>query len=308
MKILIGPSSFGAQNPKPLEYLQNAGYEVVQNPYGRKLEKKEVLTLLNDCDGIIAGLEVLDHEVIEKTGVKVISRCGSGISNVDLNAVDKFGVQFVYTPEGPTQAVAEITVGMMLTLLRNAFFLSQQMEKKIWQKYVGYQLAEKKVLIIGFGKIGKRVAQLLTPFNLTLYVVDPLSCQEGIEGDNIRVVSLEEGLKEADLITIHASGEDLILGKQQFSLLKQGVFILNAGRGGQIDENLLLEAVKNGQVQGVWLDSFSKEPYQGPLTSEPAIITTPHIGSYTQEGRLKMEMEAAINLVEKFQEVRPGTL
>lgn len=299
-KVLIGASSFGKTDSAPVDLLEEEGFEVVFNPYGRKLEKSEIIELLQGCHYLIAGLELLDREVIQKSGVRVISRCGSGISNVDLDAVNEFGVHFFSTPEGPTQAVAEFTVGMMISLLRNSFNIAQQMKNGLWQKHVGFQLAGKSLLLVGYGKIGQRVLQLLEPFGLDVMVVDPYLDGTNRFGENLQVVQIDDGIKRADIITIHASGEETILGPEQFRRMKKGVYILNAGRGKQVDEDALLHGVRSNKVAGAWLDSFSVEPYTGPLNHEPAIITTPHIGSYTREGRLNMELDAAKNLITGF--------
>lgn len=294
-KILVGTSSFAALDKSPLNILLESGCDVVENPFKRKLTKPELLDLLgNDVKGLIAGLETLDKEVFEKSQLKVVSRCGSGMSNVDLKAAQELGVKVYSTPFGPTNAVAELSMGCLLTLLRQVPIMNISLHGGEWNKRVGVELCGKKVAIIGFGRIGQAVARLLLAFGAKVYAVDPVNddCVEGVER-----VLLNDILPQADIITIHASGEKPILGKHEFEIIKEGSYILNAARGGVVDENCLLEALDSGKIAGAWIDSFVQEPYQGPLCEYKQVILTPHIGSYTYECRKKMETEAVENLL-----------
>lgn len=298
-KVLLGPSSFGEFDDEVLNYLKESGYEVILNPYKRKLTKQELFELLNDdIFGLIAGLEPLDREVLMKTKLKVISRCGSGLSNVDQKAAKELGIKVFSTPCGPTVAVAELTIGSMLSLLRFIPQMNQDLHEGGWNKRAGFQLKGKNVVIIGFGHIGQKVALLLKPFEVNIIVVDPYLKKRGCKG--FEFLSLNSALRKADIVTIHCSGEEEILGEKQFRLMKKESLILNAARGGVINEAALIKALDNGEISGAWLDTFCKEPYDGCLKEYPQVILTPHVGSYTVEGRKKMEMDAAINLVKAF--------
>lgn len=295
MKVLIGPSSFAVLDRTPMDRLLESGCEVIENPFKRKLTKAEILELLGSgITGLIAGLEPLNREVLEKSNLKVISRCGSGLSNVDLVAAKELGIEVYSTPSAPTTAVAELTLGAMLSLLRMLPKMDRELHEGKWIKKIGMQLEGKTVAIIGFGRIGQRVAALLGPFKAKVIAVDPfLSKPVG----NVPLMSLEEALSQADIITLHCSGETCVLGEKELTLIKPGAFLLNAARGGLIDESALLKALDEGRIQGAWLDTFEQEPYSGPLTQYPQVILTPHIGSYTVECRRQMETEAVENLI-----------
>jgi len=297
IRVLLGPSTFGALDRKPLDLLAEKKVEVIDNPYKRKLTKEELLDILgNDVNGLIAGLEPVDREVMEKTALKVVSRCGSGLSNVDLEAAAELGIQVFSTPFGPTNAVAELTIGCLLSLLRRIFEMDRAMHKRKWQKAIGGELRGKRVVIIGFGRIGQRVAELLTPFGARTIAVDPAYKDEC----HAEKMKLDDALRLADIVTIHSSGEECILGAEEFALMKHGIFLLNAARGSVVDEEALMEAIEEGKVKGAWLDTFSQEPYAGALCDYPQVILTPHVGSYTRECRLAMETEAALRLLEGF--------
>lgn len=300
-KILIGPSSFSELDSTPREKLIKTGFEVIDNPFKRKLTKSEVIELLPEVEGLIAGLEPLDREVLEKSDLKVISRCGSGLSNVDLEAAMNLGIKVYCTPEGPTNSVAELTVGMLISLIRFVPKMDSALHQKVWEKKIGFELRDKTVLIIGFGKIGRRVAELLNPFQGNIIASDPF-----LNGkiNNVDILPLDQALPRADIISIHASGEKEILGEKEFSIMKEKVFILNSARGGLIDENCLVTGLEQGKIAGAWLDSFTEEPYRGSLTRFSQVILTPHIGSYTEECRRRMETEAVENLIAGLAEVK----
>jgi len=293
-KILIAPSSFAELDSEPMDKLVGNGFEVVNNPFHRKLTSLELKDLLSGAIGLIAGQETINREIMEKSSLKVISRCGVEMSNVDLEAARELGIIVKNTPDAPTIAVAELTVGAMIALLRMIPTMNQDLHNKKWSKKIGVQLSGKTVVIIGFGRIGRYVARLLRPFDVKLIAVDP-ALKDTIE--QTPVVSLQKALPQADIVTLHLSGTSQVLGSREFSMMKEGVFILNAARGGVIDEDGLLEAIKEGKVAGAWLDAFGQEPYRGPLADCPQVILTPHAGSYTRECRKRMEMEAVGNLV-----------
>ena len=296
IKILVGPSSFAEADLTPMNRLIAAGYEVIDNPYKRKLTKQELLVLLDgSVVGLIAGLETLDREVLEKAGIRVISRVGAGLSNVDLQAARDLGIAVFNTPDAPTDAVAELTIGAMLSLLRMIPMMNQALHEGQWQKKIGLQLRGKTVAVIGFGRIGRRVAALLSPFGAKILVVDPCVDERTCAG--YRTATLQVALPEADIITVHSSGHDCIIGEKEFHRMKKGVCLLNAARGGVISEKALIEALENKTVAGAWLDTFEEEPYNGTLCKYPNVILTPHVGSYTAECRLRMENEAVNNLL-----------
>lgn len=294
LKVLLGPSTFGAADQSPVERLIKAGFDVINNPFGRKLTKQELIELLPGVKGLIAGLETLDEDVMRKSELKVISRCGSGLSNVDMEAAKRLEIRVYYTPYGPTTAVAELTIGAMINLLRRISLMDRDMHEGRWTKNIGLQLENKTVAIIGFGRIGKKVASLLRPFQVKIYAVD--TAQQG-DVDGVKILTLEEALPISDIITIHSSGEEQIMGEDEFKLMKDGSFLLNAARGGLVNEESLIHALEGGKIAGAWLDTFCTEPYAGSLCKFPQVILTPHVGSYTMECRRSMEMEAVDNLI-----------
>ena len=293
-KILLAPSSFAASDPAPLERLRLAGAEVLRNPYGRVLGKPELVELLPGVTGIIAGLEPLTRDVLERSDLRVVSRCGAGLENVDLAAARELGIEVRSTPDAPTTAVAELTLGALIALLRQISQANTDVKEGRWVKRAGVQLEGKTVLVVGFGRIGRKVAVLMKAFGANVVASDP-RFSGFVEG--VPVLPLDETLPKADIVTLHASGQDILLGGAEFGRLKPGAFLLNAARGALVDEAALVDALEDGRVAGAWIDTFSREPYSGPLQRHPQVILTPHIGSYTTDCRRQMEMEAVENLL-----------
>lgn len=298
-EIVITTSSFGKHDRRPLIFLETEGHEIILNPFGRTLKKEEVIDLCKDAVGIIAGTETLDDEVLRNlTHLKVISRCGTGMDNIDIDSVKRLGIQVYNTPDSPTRAVAELTVGLILNLLRKVTQMDVAVRKGKWDKLMGNLLYEKKVGIIGFGRIGQRVGEILSVFGAELSYYDAetkycsFPCSEK---------KFEEILSWADIITLHLShppGGKAVIGSRELDLMKKGSWLVNVSRGHALDAGSLYQSLKNGHIAGAALDVFEQEPYSGSLRELENVILTPHIGSYTKEARAGMEMEAVKNLLE----------
>jgi len=296
MKIVITTSTFGVNDQTPLTLLKAKKHTVSLNPYKRKLSESEVVELCRDADGMIAGTESLNAKVLEQLPrLKVISRCGVGMENVDLAKAKQLKIKVLNTPDAPALAVAELTVGLILNLLRKVSFMDRKIRQGGWQKEMGNLLAGKNVGIIGFGRIGSKVAEFLKPFSCQVRYSDP-KVKNGKSG--YRRMALGALLKWADIVTIHAAGSQPLLNQKEISMMKKGAWLINASRGELVNENALGEALKSGQLSGAALDVFCCEPYKGPLAELDNVILTPHIGSYAEESRVRMEAEAVRNLLE----------
>jgi D-3-phosphoglycerate dehydrogenase len=220
------------------------------------------------------------------------------MSNVDLEAAHRLGIAVRNTPDAPTSAVAELTVAAMLVLLRQVVPMNAALHQGRWVRLAGAQLEGRTVVVIGFGRIGRHVARLLLAFGATVIAVDP-----GVTTVDppIELATLDAGLARADIVTLHASGENRILGRNELSRMRPGALLLNCGRAGLLDEAALCEALDSRLIAGAWLDTFNQEPYEGSLTQYPQVLLTPHVGSFTAECRRRMEMEAVDNLLEALE-------
>ena len=306
MKVFISTTSFAEYDKKPLELLRSAGFEVILNPYKRKLKPEEIVALASDCDGIIAGVEQITEEVLRSLPkLKAISRCGVGLDNVDLEAAEKRGILISNTPNAPSQAVAELTIALILNLLRKVSLSDRRVRNGQWKKEMGQLISGKTVGIIGLGRIGKRVTELLKSFEVKILASEPNPDKKWVRKNKINLVSMDELLKESDIVTLHIPYTEQnrnLINSERLKIMKRGAILINTSRGGLIDEMALYQALKSGHLGGAALDVTEVEPYQGPLTELDNVIITPHIGSYAVEARIQMETEAAMNLIRMLKE------
>lgn len=297
--VLITTSSFADNSPDLLASIEAAELKPILNPFRRKLSEGEVTSLIREFRpiGIIAGVEPLTREVmITAPFLKVISRCGIGMDSVDLAAASELGIKVTNTPDAPTIPVAELTIGLMLTLLRSLHLSDASIRRGEWERPMGTLLHGKTIGIIGCGRIGSCVAKILTSFGCRLLGYDPF-CSVHVQ---IELTTLELLLRESDLVTLHLPYTDdnhHLLNADNLAKLKPGAVLINAARGGLIDEEALVKALQSGILAGAAIDCFEHEPYTGALTQLPNTLLTGHIGSYAREGRMIMERQATENLI-----------
>lgn len=294
MKVLITTSSFGKADPAPLDFLKRY-CEVKLNPYGRKLTTEEFIDLSADMHGVIAGVERITAKALEmRKNLKVISRCGVGMDSLDTEACDRLGIKYFNTPNAPVHSVAELTVAVMLNLLKKITIMDTKLKQGSWDKETGYMLEGKKIGIIGFGRIGQRVAQLLSVFGTEIAYSDIQKVS-----NQYPYMKKDALLAWADVVTVHASSCNgkYLIGQQELQQMKPTAFLVNTSRGSFLDEDALYAALQEKKIAGAALDVFSEEPYKGKLCELEQVILTPHIASSAKEGRAVMEMEAAKNVL-----------
>lgn len=306
MKILISSASFGKINKDPLEILEKAGYKPVLNPYGRKLEFDEFAELIRDAVGLIAGTEKITAELLQKAPkLKVISRYGVGIDNIDLVAAKNLGIIVRSTPESPSQAVAELALALMLNLYRRVNEADRNLRSNNWSQLMGRLLSGKTLGIIGLGRIGKKVVKLVQPFEMKILAYEPFPDHDFVSSNNIILAPLNEILSQSDIVSLHLPLSDKtlhIIGRKELSLMKKDAVMINTSRGGLIDEGALVEALRNGLIGSAAIDTFEKEPYKGNLTELDNVILTCHMGSSAVETRKQMELETVNNLINALKE------
>ena len=304
MQVLITTSTFNLDNFAQLELLNKAQIEVKLNPFATRLTEDQAIELLGaNTIGLIAGLEPLTGRVLNSAkSLKVIARVGTGLDSVDLVAAKKLGITVLNTPDAPTQAVAELTLGHILGLLRNIPQADRQIRNGVWKGLMGSLLQTKTVGIIGFGRIGKRVAALLSAFGAKIIISD-----EQTSSTDYLNVGLDELCAKSDVITLHLPYNDSthhIINEKQLNMMKNGSYVVNISRGGLVDEDALLAALKSGQIAGAALDCFEHEPYEGELRNFENVQITAHMGSYARETRDLMEREASQLLVNALMEIK----
>jgi len=257
--------------------------------------------LIDNSVGLIAGTETISRRVIESnSNLKVISRYGIGLDNVDAIAAKENNIIIYNTPETPVLAVAELTIALIFSLLRKIRIVDSNLHKDNWKPEIGNTLSEKKIGIVGLGRIGKKVAIFLKPFNVKIIAFDVKPDKDFAKENDIQVVSFNELLKQSDIITVHVpltNDTKYLIDKNSFEKMKETAFLINTARGGLVKETDLYKALKEGKIAGAAVDVFENEPNIGKLKELDNIILTPHIATYTVETRKNMELEAAKNLI-----------
>jgi D-3-phosphoglycerate dehydrogenase len=304
-KILITTSSFDLSNFTDISSLRNAGFEVQCNPFGKRLTEEQISNLMDDqVIAMIAGTEPLTESVMVKApGLKIIVRCGIGLDNVDMEAAQNFGIKVFNTPDAPTRSVAELTLGHILSLLRRIAESDRLIRAAKWQSLMGSLLFGQTVGVIGFGRIGKMVSQLLIAFGAKVLVYDVYP-QLGFDG--VEIVTKERIFAESDILTLHlpyTKENHHLINAETFAQMKPGAFIVNVSRGGLIDDTALYEAIKNKSISGAALDCFEQEPYQGPLAGCEEVQLTAHMGSYASQSRVKQEQDSCEVLVRELKSI-----
>ena len=240
--LLLATSTFNKSKNEFLEKIINKKFNPIYNPNNRKLTEKELIQLLinNKINYVVAGLEPYNSNVLKNTNLKIISRLGSGISNVDTKTTKSKKIKVFSTPDGPIEAVSELTLGMIITMLREVINLNDKMHKNIWEREIGNLLFKKNVLIIGYGRIGKNLKRLLNPFKANVIIYD----KNKKYNKNINYIPLKEAIPKADIITFHTNTEKEIIGKSEFKLLKKGVIICNSSRGSVLNEKEIINYIR----------------------------------------------------------------
>lgn len=305
--VLVTTASFCASDSGPRELLARSGLAVRENPYKRKLSTEEAMALLREHApvGLLAGLELLNARVLEACAghLKVVSRCGAGLDTVDLETARRLGIKVYNTPEAPSQAVAELAVALILAVLRRVCEADRSLRRGEWKPLQGRLLGERSVGVVGLGRIGAKVARLVSAFGAKVLGADPGPAVSTPKG--VARVDLAKLLRDADVVTLHLPGNKEnapLLNKRRLGAMRPGGVLINTSRASLVDEAALLAALKSGRLAGAGLDVFEAEPYQGPLKDLPQVVLTCHMGSAAQECRARMEREAAENLLRGLRE------
>jgi D-3-phosphoglycerate dehydrogenase len=294
---MVSPEQWGDVNPLSRTMLEEAGVKIVRNTRRRLLVESEMKELIVGCDVAISGAEPMPAAVMDcAPNLKFVARCAVGLDSIDLMAAQERGIGVSYVPGANAQAVAELTIGHILTLIRGVQRGDALLRKGEWFRVMGRSLEELTIGIIGMGKIGKRVARHLTAFGARIIANDLVPDEDFGALYRIEWASKERLFKESDVVCLHvpkAPSTLNMVGREQLAMMKDGAFLINTARGGLIDEAALIDALKSGKLAGAGLDVFSEEPYRGPLSEVENVIMTCHMGANTRSSRARMEIQAA---------------
>jgi len=308
--ILITSTSFGKKYRPPLETLLSKGYDLRFNDLGRPLVPDELIERLAGCDGCIAGLDHFTAEVIKASpGLRIIARYGAGVDRVDLAAAAEAGVVVTNTPTANSDSVADLAVALMLAVARKIPTAHRSVCEGRWENMYGVSLSEKTVGLIGFGRIGRRVARRVQGFGCRVLACDPLLDAAAAAEAGVELVDLDELLPSADFISLHLPANEQtegFLGKEQFGQMKSSAILVNTSRGELIDQPALIEALRSGRIRGAGLDAHAEEPPDVSLFDGlDNVVLTPHMGAYTEDALINMAEGSVENLCAFFEGREP---
>jgi len=296
MKITATSPSF-SKNSALQEEISRYFPKAKLNLEGKRFNKDELIEYIKDSEAVIVGLEPMDEEVLSKCpNLKIISKYGVGLNNIDKDACRKRGITIGWTGGVNKLSVAEMTLGYMLMLARNLYVTSNELKNAVWNKNGGFQLSGKTVGIVGVGHIGKELVRLLKPFGCKILVNDIIEQDEYYKENSLTEVTKEELYRGSDFITLHTpfdESTDNLIRLDSMKSMKPTAYLLNSARGGLINEKDLKVALSSGIIAGAAIDAYVEEP---PSDSEflglPNLICTPHIGGNAKEAVEAMGMSA----------------
>ena len=295
-RVLITTVPFGEVDRRPLDLFEAAGINYAINSIGRRLRAEELAEMIGDVDVLIAGTEPITATVMDRANrLRLISRVGIGLDSVDLRAAREREILVSYTPDAPAPAVAEMTMGLILSLLRSLAQADRAMRGGVWHRFVGRRLSELTVGVIGVGRVGKRLIRHLQGFAPRILANDIVPDHQFGSAHQVHWVEKETIYKEADIISLHLPLTPLtknLITRREMDMMKPDAMLLNTSRGGMVNEHDLAQALKQGRLAGAALDVFGQEPYSGELVTIEQCLLTCHMGSMSRDCRAQMELEA----------------
>lgn len=293
-RVFVSPASFKLGDPDVQRLLESTVGSVVYNTTGARLSATQLKEILRGVDGYIAGIDEVTAEVIASTDrLKVISRYGVGVDNIDLEAARRKGIIVTNTPGANAASVAELAMGLALDLTRGITAAIDQTRQGGWPPITGVSLKGKTFGIVGLGAVGRELALRLKGFDVHIVAYDPFPSKEFATANGISLKSLDELLVESDLVSLHLPATEETRGMVNAGFLarmKRGAFLINTARGELIDEGALKQALDNGTLQGVALDVLMDEPppTSHPLLADARVIVTPHMAAHTDDAMAAM--------------------
>lgn len=309
-KVFSTSPTFGYYAIEPLEYLKKHGCEVELVPQGRKMSEDELIESIEGYDAMIVGVEKVTEPVIQASRkLKVIAKHGAGVDNIDVKAASSRGIVVTNAPGINSDAVADLTIGLFLSLARDIPFADRSVREGIWPRIVGIQFNGKALGIIGLGQVGRKVAKRASGFDMKVLAYDILKDESFAQKWGITYLSLDELLTESDFISIHVSlnaSTRRMIGERELRLMKETAFLVNISRGGIVDEEALYRVLKEKRIRGAALDVFCNEPpRESPLLKLDNVILTPHMGGYTFAALRETGMICARSIVDVREGKRP---
>jgi D-3-phosphoglycerate dehydrogenase len=308
-KVLVTATNYSALCAESKELFESNGWQVVENMFGRPMTFDELKERVGDIDAVVAGVDTWNESVFELAPkLKIISRFGVGVDNIDVETARKFGVKVTNAAGKNANAVAELTIGLLFAAMRRIPMLHQAARQAIWDRFAGEESAGRTVGLLGFGAIAQKVARKLAGFEAKIVAYDKYPNLEAANQLGVTMVAAETLLRESDLVclllpslreTYH------FMNDETFAAMKDGAYFINTARGALVDEKALYDALASGKLAAAAIDVYEVEPVSAdnPLFRLKNIVTTPHTAAETYETYRAVGLHTARSILDEFEGV-----
>lgn len=313
-KVLVTATNYSTYCAAAKALLEENGVEVIENPYGRPMTREELLAVVGDIDGVVVGVDTWNEEIFAHAPkLRAMARFGVGVDNIDLPAAKTHGIQVTNAKGMNSNPVAELTVGLILSTLRNVPAFNASIREGKWDRFMGRDLAGMTVGLLGFGDIAQRVAKKLSGFDVSICAYDLYPNLEKAKALRVEMVSMEEVLRRADVVCMHLPSlpsTHYIMDAETFGMMKDGSYFINTARGALVDETALAQALRSGKLTAAAIDVFDQEPVRrdNPLFALPNLFATPHTAAETYDTYHNVGLATARQLLDVFAGKKPNNL
>lgn len=313
-KVLVTATNYSVYCGAAKALLEENGIEVIENTFGRPMTREELLAVIADIDGVVVGVDTWDEEIFSHAPkLRAMARFGVGVDNIDLEAAKAHGIQVSNAKGMNSNPVAELTVGLILSTLRNVPAFNASIRQGKWDRFMGRDLAGMTVGLLGFGDIAQRVARKLSGFDVALLAYDLYPNLEKARELNVDMVSMEEVLRRSDVVCMHLPSLPStchIMNEKTFGMMKEGSYFVNTARGALVDESALADALRSGKLAAAAIDVFDQEPVtrDNPLFALTNLFATPHTAAETYDTYHNVGLATAKQLLCVFNGRKPENL
>lgn len=313
MRVLVTPTSLCRDREAPhLDSLRAAGCELLFNDTGRPLTERELIAVLPGVDAVVAGLDEYTAAALRAADrLRVVARYGAGVDNVDLAAARAAGIVVTRAPGANALAVAELAIGLAFAVARGIPRLDAGVRAGEWPRGDGIELTGRTFGVIGFGAIGRLVAERARGIGMRVLAYDPMLPNDAFAATGVERAGIDELCRASDVVSAHVPlvpETRHLLDARRLALLPRDAIVINTARGGLLDEPAALAALDAGRLHGVAIDVYEAEPpRESVLVGHPRVVSTPHSGAHTREAVARTAARAAADVLDVLRGVIPAT-
>lgn len=310
-RVVVGSRSFGQLSDVGVKLLNGAGFDVWRiPPEERPLDESKMVEIVarENPEVVVTGAEPITKQVLEAgPNLRMIMKHGVGVDNIDIQTATALGILVANAPGTNTEAVADMTIAMMLALLRGVYNAVQSTKSGGWERFVGHDLGELTIGVVGTGKIGLAVIRRLGGFGSDVLAYDIVHNQDLLSHPKVRYVEMAELLQDSDVVTLHVplvADTKAMIGRNELEMMKPTAYLVNLARGELVDEVALFEFLQQKRIAGAAVDVYAVEPPKSsPLIGLDNVLSTPHIAAYTYESMEHMSRICAQTIIDAMRSI-----